>query len=176
MGLDPEMLANAAAEALSGHRCVSGWLGYGNALFLGFGSQPIPARRIDGRRSSPPYELQTSIAIWRVIGNIVASCEDERGLAEEAIQALIGLSVAGWQLSDNSGLEIEFVDRWRLDIAPPAEIDPEGTSTWTFGGFALQAIASSVLVPAGKWSQAIPAVREARTPNLSLQRTGCAGR
>jgi hypothetical protein len=76
MDYTPELLANAIAETLSGCRCVSAWLGYGNALFLGFGSEMIAPRNSQGRRTKPPYELQTSMAGWRVSGDEAASSTD----------------------------------------------------------------------------------------------------
>ena len=52
----PDILVDAVAEAFSGHRCASAWLGYGNVLFLGFGGAPIepftPAGQGRSRRTN----------------------------------------------------------------------------------------------------------------------------
>ena len=116
MGHGPELLDEALAAALSGHRCVSAWLGYGNALFLGFGSEVVSPRNPDGRRTVPPYELQTSMA---------ADSDDERESAERAVEALVGRVVVRWQLKDHHGLEVEFAGGWLLEVIPPSEIDPD---------------------------------------------------
>ncbi len=50
------------SEAFTDHRCVTAWLGYGNVLFLGFGDSVLPERDQYGRRTRPPYELETNYA------------------------------------------------------------------------------------------------------------------
>jgi hypothetical protein len=119
-----ELLVDAVAEALSGHRCVSAWLGYGNALFLGFGVQTLPPRNSEGRRTVPPYELQTSMAGWRVGGLIAASSDGEREPTERAVAELIGRQVVCWRLNDRRGLQVEFADGCLLEVAPAFEVDP----------------------------------------------------
>jgi hypothetical protein len=121
----PGLLTDAVAEALAGHRCVSAWLGYGNALFLGFGSEPIPPRDPEGRRTMPPYELQTSMAGWRVGGDASADSDGERGPGERAVAALVGRPVVRWRLNDRRGVEIEFAGGWLLEVVPPAEVEPD---------------------------------------------------
>ncbi|HBI46682.1 MAG TPA: hypothetical protein DDY78_28085 [Planctomycetales bacterium] len=129
-----ELLANAIAEALSGRQCVSAWLGYGNALFLGFGSETIAPRNSQGRRTKPPYELQTSMAGWRVSGDEAASSEDERNLAERSVAGLIGRPVASWRLTTRFDLEVEFAGGGTLEVVPPSEVDPEWSDldNWWF--------------------------------------------
>lgn len=125
-----ELLADAVAEALSGHRCVSAWLGYGNALFLGFGVQPVPPRDPEGHRTAPPYELQTSTAGWRVGGLVAASSDGTREPAERAVAELIGRQVVCWRLNDRRGLHVEFAGGWLLEVVPPPEDDPEFDEWW----------------------------------------------
>jgi hypothetical protein len=120
-----ELLEATVVEALSGHRCVSGWLGYGSALFLGFGSEQLPERDANDRRTEPPYELQTSMAGWRVGGATSADSESEREAAEGAVRALVGRSVVRWRLIDRGGLVVEFAGGCRLEVLPPSEVDPE---------------------------------------------------
>lgn len=120
-----ELLEAAVTEAMTGHRCVSGWLGYGSALFLGFGSEQLPDRDARGRRSEPPYELQTSMADWRVEGAASAAAESEQETAERAVRALVGRPVLDWRLIDGRGLVVEFADDLRLEILPRMEVDPE---------------------------------------------------
>ncbi len=120
-----DLLEATVAEALSGRRCVSGWIGYGNALFLGFGADQLPERDDDGRRSKPPYELQTETAGWRVEGAAIADAESDREMAERAIRALVGRPVIHWRLIDRRALVVAFAGGWQLDVLPPAEVDPE---------------------------------------------------
>ena len=103
-----DRLILAISVALQGKICVSGWLGYGNALFLGFGSDVLPARSEDGRRSKPPYELQTSLAIWEIKSSTNADTESERAIASAAVQELIGLPVVAFTILNNLELLIEF--------------------------------------------------------------------
>jgi hypothetical protein len=119
------LLTDAVGEALSGHRCVSAWLGIGNALFLGFGSGSIAPRTAEGSRTNPPYELQTSMAGWRVVGDVSVSSETEQGPAERVVESLVGRSVVGWRLHDNHALEVEFTDGRLLEVAPSTEPAPE---------------------------------------------------
>src|SRR5687767_4922408 len=113
----PDLLDNAIAQALSGHRCVSAWLGYGHVLFIGFGSELVP-QRPDGRHSDPPYELQTSLSEWRVTAGAGVTGESGREGAELAVAELIGRSVVRWRLTDRYGLEIEFDGGWTLELLP----------------------------------------------------------
>jgi hypothetical protein len=121
------LLTDAVAEALSGHRCVSAWLGYGNALFLGFGPERLAPLTPDGQRSLPPFELQTSMADWRV-GSV--SCEDERESAERAIAELVDRPVTGWRLSNGRSLTIEFSGGRALQVGPPDEAVPDLDEWW----------------------------------------------
>jgi hypothetical protein len=124
-------LAEALVEAVSGHRCVSGWLGRGNALFLGFGDSPLPPFAADGYRVKPPYQLETNFADWcvRREGRETGSAED-RTIAERAIQGLIGHAVKGWELGDDFGLRIDFGDGSQLQLTPWRDEDRRGTDAW----------------------------------------------
>lgn len=130
---DFELLEAAVSEALSGHRCVSGWLGYGSALFLGFGTEQLPERDASGRRTEPPYELQTSITDWRVVGETSTDSESERETTELNVRALVGRTVRCWWLIDRRNLIIEFADGCRLEVLPP-EVDAEWSDldAWWF--------------------------------------------
>ena len=124
---DLSLLADAVAEALSGHRCVSAWLGYGNALFLGFGSEVMAPFTFDGPHTQPPFELQTSMADWRV-GAV--GCEDELEPAERAVVELIGRPVVGWELRDGRALTVEFEGGRTLEVTPPEEAVPDLDEWW----------------------------------------------
>jgi hypothetical protein len=123
----PSLLADAVAEALSGHHCISAWLGYGSALFLGFGSGPILAPHPNGRHPVPSFELQTSGADWRV-GAI--SCDDERKLADRAVAGLVGQPVASWRLVGARALTVKFADGQTLEVTPPDELVPDLDEWW----------------------------------------------
>jgi hypothetical protein len=127
-----EVLDEAVAEALSGRRCVSAWLGYGNVLFLGFGAAVVPPRNAEGRRTEPPYELQTETAGWRVRDLDAACSDDERAPAERAIGKLIGRPVAHWQLSDRRSLRVDFAGGAILEVIPPSEDSPDSDEWWFF--------------------------------------------
>ena len=123
-------LLGTIEEAISGHRCVTAWLGYGNALFLGFGPDVLPFRAPDGRRSKPPFELQTSLAGWRIDGEICASADDEPAVAELAVGELIGKPVVRWELQDERYLKIEFESDSQLQLLPPKEVDLDLEEWW----------------------------------------------
>src|SRR5437773_10472133 len=89
MDRGPDLVAAALAEALSRNQCVSAWLGPGNVLFLGLGTAIIAERDPDGRRSTPPYELQTNFADWTIEcpgGPTIPAADPDR--SEEAAPAL----------------------------------------------------------------------------------------
>jgi hypothetical protein len=121
------LLADAVAEALSGHHCVSAWLGHGNALFLGFGSGPTRPPTPDGRHPVPPFELQTSMADWRVgaVGG-----DDGREPAERAVTDLVGRPVASWRLVGARALTVEFAGGRTLEFTPPDESVPDLDEWW----------------------------------------------
>jgi hypothetical protein len=162
--LDTNLLSNAVAEALSEHGCVSAWLGIGNALFLGFGTEPIAPRDAEGRRTVPPYELQTDMASWRLVGGASVSSNAERGPAERAVEGLVGRPVVDWRLRGGRGLEVEFVDGWILEVVPPGEPDPDwpDSEEWWFNlpGSRFVGVGSGGRVVAGSTSS------EDRTPEL----------
>jgi hypothetical protein len=124
---DPSLLADAVAEALSGRHCVFAWLGYGNALFLGFGAAPIRPTTADGHQPIPPFELQTSMADWR-IGSV--SCDDDQEPAERAAVNLIGRPVVSWRLRNARALFVEFAGGRTLEVTPPEEPVPDLDEWW----------------------------------------------
>ena len=131
MNIAPEMLPDALTETLSGHRCVSAWLGYGEVLFLGLGNVPIPERDADGRRIRPPYKLETNFATWSVqsLGSSV-SADDTRDHAERAARDLIGRPVVGWHLGSGHTIRIDFGDDHSLQVVPMTGSDVVGKDAW----------------------------------------------
>lgn len=129
-----DVLNRALTTALTGHRCVSGWLGYGRVLFLGFGPSVIPPINSDGRHSKPPYELTTDLAGWRIRGGFGADSDDTHDKATAAVSALIGRPVCNWHVKDSRSLHVEFDDGWSIDVVPPSNIDPDDRdlSEWYF--------------------------------------------
>jgi hypothetical protein len=115
-----DLLERFLSEALANRLCASGWLGYGQPLFLGFDSRLLPVRDSNGQRSVPAAELQTDMAEWR-IGDV--SGEDEYLVAEQAVESLIGLPVTSWKLKDNGDLDIVFIQGKALEIRCEAEPD-----------------------------------------------------
>jgi hypothetical protein len=105
------LLTDGLAEALSGHRCVSAWLGYGEPLFMGFASELLPDRGFD-RQPEPPYELQTNFADWHLTA-------PDGGPA--AINDALGWFVSGWQLPAPGHLTIQFAGGARLRVVPWSE-------------------------------------------------------
>ena len=71
------LLSDALAEALDGHRCASGWLGYANVLFLGFGDACISPHTGDGPPTEPPYEVNANKADWQIDGDGLSACADD---------------------------------------------------------------------------------------------------
>lgn len=127
----PGYLTDTLAEAFSGHCCVSGWLGYANALFVGFGDAPIPRAAADGERTRPPYELETNMADWRVTGGTsAATADDQRDLAERAISTLQGRQVVSWRLGPRHDLTIQFVGGLTLDVVPFSDDDVIDSDAW----------------------------------------------
>lgn len=128
----PDILADAVAEAVSGHRCVSAWLGYGNVLFLGFGGAPIEPFTPAGRPAEPPYELHANMADWRVSGgDLAAGADDERDLAERAVSALLGRPVVAWRLGARHALSVEFAGGQLLEVVPLGDADVADSDGWS---------------------------------------------
>lgn len=122
-----EQLRDTLRDALTTRMCVSAWLGYGNALFIGFGDSVIPARDEQGHRNRPLYEITTEGADWN-IGK--TTCEDEDDDVQQAVAALIGLRVLTWQLDDSARLTIQFVGNINLQIIPDDEILSDMDQWW----------------------------------------------
>jgi hypothetical protein len=87
---DDDPVVARLEEALRGSRCVSAWLGYGEVLFAGFGSEVLPEREPDGRRTRPPYKLHTNFADWWIEENGRAAHDETRASAERAAKGLVG--------------------------------------------------------------------------------------
>jgi hypothetical protein len=132
MEVGQDVLANAVAEALDGHWCDSGWLGYANVLFLGFGSAPTSPHTEGGQRTVPPYELNANRADWRLEGNGSSVCADDDAVqAEEAVRALVGRPVVGWSLDARHALTIEFDGGLSLCIDPWDDPDESCWDAWS---------------------------------------------
>jgi len=133
---DYELLESAVTEALSGKLCISGWLGYGNVLFLGFGPELLPADQYLKNDFMPPYELQTNLAEWKLEIDAVmrADINSVNQVAEQAIHTLLGHMVQSWKLFDDGRLWIEFHEGCQLTITPFSEIDAEDNDSefWWF--------------------------------------------
>src|SRR5262245_12536503 len=126
------MLSDAVAEALDGHRCASGWLGYANVLFLGFGDAPIPSRTDDSRQSGPPYEVNANRSDWRIDGDgLAASADDDREPAEQAVTALIGRPVVGWSLGPGHALTVTFDRGLTLRVVPWTDPEEARWDAWS---------------------------------------------
>jgi hypothetical protein len=127
-----DLLSDAVAEALDGHCCASGWLGYANVLFLGFGDAPVPPRTDDGRRTGPPYEVNANRADWRIDGDGLAACaDDDRGPAERAVAALIGRPVVGWSLGAGHALTVQFDRGLTVRVDPWLDPDEARWDAWS---------------------------------------------
>lgn len=112
-----DLLRSALAKALDGRRCVSGWLGYGQVLFLGFGDDILPPCYPDDCRTRPPYEVVTNWSNWSLRhGESLIDADSERATAEAAVERLIGREVTHWELTQNIGLMVEFDDDSELTI------------------------------------------------------------
>jgi hypothetical protein len=132
MGIGGDILVDAVAEALDGHRCVSGWLGRANVLFLGFGSAPVRARTGDGLRTEPPYEVNVNRADRRLEGDGLSACpEDPPDQAEQAVTALVGRPVRGWSLATGHALAIEFDGGLTVRIDPWVDPDESRWDAWS---------------------------------------------
>jgi hypothetical protein len=131
MSGDSDILSAALAEALDGHQCVSAWLGHHTVLFLGLGTAVLADRGEDGRRSSPPYEVQTNLAEWSVEwadGPVIH--DHDRPRAEAAARALVGRSVSGWHLCDENTLRVRFFAGPILTIVPMADGQSADKAAW----------------------------------------------
>jgi hypothetical protein len=131
MDRGPDIVAAALAEGLSRNQCVSAWLGPGNVLFLGLGTAVIAERDPDGRRSTPPYELQTNFADWTIElpgGPTIAA--DDRDRSRAAARALIGRPVLEWQVGDGHALQIHFHGGLLLNVAPTVGPELAGKAAW----------------------------------------------
>jgi hypothetical protein len=130
MGQAIQLLVDALTQALSGHKCVSGWLGYGHVLFLGFGDSTLSAFGADGHRVKPPYKLESNFADWSVQrGGSIAEPENDTAILDRAIQELIGQPVKKWELGDDFSLRIDFGDSSQLRVIPWPEEDVT-TDAW----------------------------------------------
>lgn len=104
-------------------RCVQAWLGYGDVLFLGFGEHVMPRVQAGERHATPPYELETNFASWRVEGPVSAQwtydgSPTERDELTAAAESLIGERVQEWEVLERLGLRLVFSGSKVLILEP----------------------------------------------------------
>lgn len=109
--------------AFDDQRCVSAWLGYGDVLFLGLGSDVLPRPQAGERHPAPPFELETNYAAWRIDGDISAECSDSESSSDTAklttaAESLVGETVLAWQLLEGSTLRLVFTGEKVLIVEP----------------------------------------------------------
>jgi hypothetical protein len=110
---------NRLHEAFDGRRCISAWLGYGEALFLGLGEEVLPEYGDDGLPSRPPFQLDTNFADWSVEGPITAVFGDSNpSQLEAAAGSLVGDRVVAWELLESKGLRVTFTGGKTLTVVP----------------------------------------------------------
>lgn len=150
-----ETIRNAVTKYALGRRCIQGWLGYGEALFLGLSDEGLPEGTADGLRrgcsreriaaalreslregrdpehlrrllrlqrqelGAPSAEIQTHFADWVLTRDeVVGSSCDERTIAQEAIQQLLGRCVSSILMStDALDLTVSFDGGYELRIS-----------------------------------------------------------
>jgi hypothetical protein len=113
--------------------CVQAWLGHGEVLFLGFGDEVIPPISPGQRHPTPPYELQTEFADWKVEerGEVRGTGDDPREQAVDACEALVGHRAIDWHLDDTRfHLTIRFDSDLCLEVLPLVDEDVLGHSAW----------------------------------------------
>lgn len=115
--------ASRIREALEGRRCVSAWLGHGDALFLGIDDEVVPGPEPGEPRPRPPIELETNYAAWSVEGPVNAAWTDSESEAESAqltvaAESLVGERIIGWELLDRLALRVKFSGNKVLTVQP----------------------------------------------------------
>lgn len=102
---------------LIGSRCVQAWLGYGSALFLGFGDTVLDRQNGVRGHPIPPLELSTNYADWRIIrsAEVFDSNHIARTEAESIFVDLLGRDVTAVAVNDQT---------WSITIvlAPSVEV------------------------------------------------------
>ena len=127
-------------DAIIGRLCVQAWLGYGDALFIGFGekilSPPTQALSPTGKsylkHAQPPYEIQTYSSDWFIKKDTSVAVSLSNNLeAEYVISSLVGTKATGWKFVQPSwGLSIIFNNGYLLEIKPKNITDDSYSDAW----------------------------------------------
>ena len=115
--------ATRILQALEGRRCVSAWLGHGDALFLGIDDEALRVPQPGDAQPRAPIELETNYAAWSVEGPVSATWTDSESEAESAqlraaAESLVGERVVGWELLERLALRVEFSGNKVLTVQP----------------------------------------------------------
>jgi hypothetical protein len=129
-----EIKLSRLRAAFENQRCVSAWLGHGDALFLGFGNEVMP-RPLSGSHARPPYELETNYASWRVEREIHAEWSDsesgsDRAQLTAAAESLVGETVVDWQFVDGATLRLVFTGE-KVLVVEPWQTDDGISDAWS---------------------------------------------
>lgn len=126
-------LRSAIAKSLNGRQCVQSWVGYGSAIFIGFGDDVIPPPLPDDRHPMPHYELQTSFADWQVEGptGIIGTSDDEHDTMTKAVEMLVRHKVLEWQLDTVSLTLLALLEGGlRLQVTPYSDDEFPSAESW----------------------------------------------
>jgi hypothetical protein len=126
-----DILAAALTEALDRRQCASAWVGHRSVLFLGLGTAVLADRGADGRRATPPYELQTNFTDWSIElpeGPLIA--DNDRDRSEAAARALVGRPVADWHVFGEQTLRVRFHGGPVLTVVPLSDADSADKAAW----------------------------------------------
>ena len=128
-------LRAVVGECLDGHICVQAWVGYAGVIFVGFGTDVIPASEQEESHPMPPYELQTNWADWQVESSakVLGTADDEDEVMVKAVQALVGYSVLSWNYHEElQVITIEFDDNLSLKVKPFYNDERPNAESWWF--------------------------------------------
>src|SRR5712692_4757866 len=98
--IDRSRLLKELETGIRGRLCVQAWLGYGEALFIGFGDEVLPLPLPGQRPLQPSYQLWTSLADWSVEEQsvICATLDSSWEEGELVCQRLVGRRTLDWKL------------------------------------------------------------------------------
>ncbi len=131
-------LTSALDKVFENVICSQLWSGYGDALFIGFGSEVLLSPAPGQSHLLPKYELQTWYSDWFVESTKSASAEDMNKHYQpiDASAILLGRRVTGWELDSSSfNIKIYFDNNVVLHVVSwkPAELSDEehDTDAWS---------------------------------------------
>jgi hypothetical protein len=105
------------------------WIGYGSVLFLEFGELQLDEKL--GRQAGE-FTLWCDRILWRIEqgDRVLAGCEDDGGVMENAIEQINGRTLVSGQISQSTGDSlIEFTDHIVLRTFVPTS---EEDARWNF--------------------------------------------